>query len=121
MKCFSLLLGARNTPAAQARFAREDEELLRGVTFRHFPDGFTMLNAEGGWFDPRRGEFVEEESRQIIVCAPSRRPLRAWLEELAAAMKQAELIVVEMGRATTFRVRPAARRGGGRRARVLRR
>ncbi len=121
MKCFSLLLGARNTPASQAKFAREDEELLREVTTKHFPDGFTVLNAEGGWFDPRRGRFVEEESRQIIVCAPSRRPLRAWLEELAAAMRQAELIVVEMGRATTYRVRLETRRGGGRRARVQRR
>lgn len=121
MKCFSLLLGARNTPASLARFAREDEELLRGITIKHFPDGFTVLNADGGWFDPRRGAFVEEESRQIIVCAPSRRPLQAWLEELAAALKQAELIVVEMGRATTYRVRREPRRGGGRRARAVRR
>jgi hypothetical protein len=121
MKCFSLLLGARNTPASQARFTLADEELLRAITFRHFPDGFTVLNADGGWFDPRQRKFVEEESRQIIVCAPSRRPLRAWLDELAAALKQSELIVVEMGRSTTHRVslkKGPAGRGGGRRARA---
>ena len=121
MRCFSLLLGARNTPSAEARFQPGDEELLREITARHFPDGFTVLNAQGGWFDPQQRAFIEEESRQIIVCAPSRRPLRAWLEELALALHQRKLIVVEHGRAAefTFRPRPTETpgRGGGRRIR----
>ncbi|HYP16670.1 MAG TPA: DUF3574 domain-containing protein [Opitutus sp.] len=118
MKCFSLLLGARNTPAAAARFAPADEELVRSITFRHFPDGFTMLRAEGGWFDPAQGAFVEEESRQVIVCAPSRRPLRPWLEELAVAMKQDELIVVDHGQSVKFRAKLRQAAGSGRRRRA---
>lgn len=121
MKCFSLLIGARNTPAAGAKFSAGDEELMRSITARHFPDGFTILNADGAWFDPLKRAFVEEESRQIIVCAPSRRPLQAWFEELAGALNQTELLVVELGRAATLRFRRRAveqpSRGGGRRVR----
>ena len=102
MKCYSLLLGARNTPAATARFSKEDEDRLRSVTFRHFPDGFTILNADGGWFDPLKKTFVKEESRQILICTSQPRKLAAWCEDLRKALKQDELLVVELGRASTF-------------------
>ena len=102
LKCFSLLLGARNTPGGK-QFTRPDIDRIHAITFRHFPDGFTILNADGGWFDPRRGRFVEEPSRQILVCAPSVRALRPWCDELAQALKQRELLVVELGPASTFR------------------
>lgn len=75
LKCFSLLLGARNTPGAGKRFSAADEERIREITFRHFPDGFTILNADGGWFDPIRRRFVEEESRQILVSLPAGAPI----------------------------------------------
>lgn len=105
MKCYSLLLGARNTPAAGKRFSAADEARVRDITFRHFPDGFTVLNADGGWFDPTRKKFVEEDSRQVLVCAADRRQLRAWCHELADALKQKELLIVELGPATTYRFR----------------
>lgn len=110
LKCYSLLLGARNTPAAGKQFTAGDEARIREITFRHFADGFTVLNADGGWFDPARG-FVEEESRQILVCATSVTALRRWCEELAAVLKQKELLVVELGAASVFkrsrrRIRP---------------
>lgn len=102
MKCFSLILGARNTPSAGPHFTPADEELIRALTFRHFPDGFTILNADGGWFDPLRKAFVAEESRQILVCAKNRSALRAWCDDLARALQQKELLVVELGPAETF-------------------
>ena len=104
LKCFSLVIGARNTPAAGRNFARVDEERVREITFRHFPDGFTVLNADGGWYDPQRG-FIEEDSRQLLVCAPSLAALRPWCNELAHALKQKELLVVELGPASTFKPR----------------
>jgi hypothetical protein len=104
LKCFSLLLGARNTPGGK-RFTRVDNERIHAITFRHFPDGFSILNADGGWFDPTRKHFVEEPSRQILVCASSVRALRPWCDELAGALKQTELLVVELGTAFTFRAR----------------
>jgi hypothetical protein len=108
LKCFSLLLGARNTPGAGRNFAPDDEQRIREITFRHFPEGFTVLNADGGWFDPAKG-FIAEDSRQFLVCAPSLRALRPWCDELAAALKQKELLVVELGPASTFRARGAHR------------
>ena len=105
LKCYSLLLGARNTPARGKQFSPEDEERIRSITFQHFPDGFTILNADGGWFDPNEKRFVEEESRQILVCAPSLRSLQPWCDELARALEQTELLVVAMGPAASFRLR----------------
>lgn len=105
MKCFSLILGARNTPAAGRRFLKKDEALIRSLTARHFPDGFTILDADGGWFDPARKSFVEEASRQILVCAGGRAPVRAWCADLAHALGQKQLLVVELGTARTFRYR----------------
>lgn len=98
LRCYSLLLGARNTPSAGRRFRAKDEEEIRRITFRHFPAGFTILNADGGWYDPQRG-FVAEDSRQILVCAPSLAATRAWTRELAAALAQKALLLVELGRA----------------------
>ena len=106
LKCFSLILGARNTPGAGKRFSRADEEQIRAITFRYFPEGFTILNADGGWFDPQLG-FIEEESRQILVCAPSLSALRGWCDELARALQQKELLVVEVGQASAFKPRRA--------------
>lgn len=103
LKCFSLLLGARNTPGAGKRFSAADEEQIRAITFRHFPDGFTILNADGGWFDPARQRFVDEESRQILVLARRRADLKDWCRELGTALNQQELLVVEIGPATAFR------------------
>jgi hypothetical protein len=108
-KCFSLMLGARNTPAAGQRFAPADDERIRSLTFRHFPDGFTILNASGGWFDPAQKRFVEEDSRQIMVCAPGTRSLRRWLDELARALNQKELLVIELGPVATFTSKPPGR------------
>lgn len=105
MKCFSLILGARNTPAAGRKFSREDDALIRELTGRHFPDGFTILNADGGWFDPGRKVFVEEEARQILICTSDRQALRTWCKALARALRQKELLVVELGVARTFRYR----------------
>jgi hypothetical protein len=104
LKCFSLLLGARNTPSAGQHFSRADEEQIREITFRHFPDGFTILNADGGWFDPKLG-FIEEDSRQILVCAPSHAALKNWCDDLAGALRQKELLVVELGPASAFKAR----------------
>lgn len=104
MKCFSLLLGARHTGTHGPRFKASDDRRIREITRNHFPEGFTILAARGGWFDPDAARFVEEESRQILVCAPAVR-LVAWCRDLAQAFKQGELLVVELGTARRFRMK----------------
>lgn len=110
MNCFSLMLGARHTAARGSRFRAADDRRIREITQRHFPNGFTVLKAAGAWFDPTAHRFVEEESRQILVCAPARR-LAPWCQELARELRQEELLVVELGRARRFKTgtRPAKR------------
>jgi hypothetical protein len=104
MKCFSLTLGSRNARKAGRRFSAADDRLVRTVTEAHFPDGFTIVEADGGWFDPKRRKFVKEESRQILVCAPSAARLRPWCRELGRALGQKALLVVEVGPAVTYRI-----------------
>lgn len=111
MKCFSLILGARHLASAGPRFRAADEAHIRRITRRHFPDGFTILEASGGWYDPAQKRFVAEESRQILVCTIDRRRLTPWCEELARALGQQELLVVELGAAIRFRLRQKRRRG----------
>jgi hypothetical protein len=101
MRCYSLLLGARN---ARRTFSRNDDARVRAITLRHFPTGFTILNSAGAGYDPARRRFIMEQSRQILVCSSSVRRLRRWARELAAALNQHELLVVELGRG--FIVRP---------------
>ena len=96
MKCYSLSIGSENT-GGRRRFTRAAETLIRTITERHFPDGFTILEASGGWFDPRRGRFLREESRQVIVSAGHPRRLNRWCAELARALRQKELLVIELG------------------------
>src|SRR5690349_10886808 len=106
MKCYSLLLGSRNTAGKGPRFLPRDDLLVRRITQRHFPTGFTILHARGGWFDATRGRFIREESRQILVCAKHRRLLAPWCRELGHALGQKELIVIRHGHPITFRIRP---------------
>lgn len=106
MRCYSLLLGARHTSARGPRFRAADDRRIREITRGHFPDGFTILKASGGWFDPGSKRFVAEESRQILVCAPRQR-LAPWCRELARAFRQKELLVVELGPARMVRRGPA--------------
>lgn len=105
MKCYSVMLGANRVRSERRTFSREDEALIRELTARHFPEGYTILNAEGGWFDPSRGRFIKEASRQILICTADRRRVRRWGHELGAALRQKELLIVQLGSATTLKVR----------------
>jgi hypothetical protein len=104
MKCYSVMLGAGRLRSGARTFSRSDEALIREITTRHFPKGFTILNAEGGWFDPSRAKFIKEASRQILICTGKARRVQRWGRELGAALRQKELLVVELGAATTLSV-----------------
>jgi hypothetical protein len=68
------------------------------------------LNADGGWFDPVKKRFIKEQSRQILVCTSQPGKLAAWCDELCTALKQEELLVIELGRASTFSAKTSAAR-----------
>ena len=104
MQWYALTLGARNTPAARRQFSRADDALIRRITQKHFPDGFTILEARGGWWDSGRNRFVREESRQIQVSAKTPAAVRRWAGELGRALGQSELIVLKLGPALPLRL-----------------
>jgi hypothetical protein len=119
MNCISLLLGARNTPAAMRRFSASDDAKILAITARHFPAGFTVLHASGGWYDPERHTFVNEESRQIILGGVSPRALKAWTTELGRALRQDELLILRMGTVEKIRIKgPEPKRAAPRSKRV---
>ena len=99
MKTYSLLIGARD---GQRRFAKRDDALIQEITLRVFRVGFTILSAEGAWYDPAARKFVKQEARQVMVCTSSATKIRSWCQALKKALGQKELIVITLGKATRF-------------------
>jgi hypothetical protein len=104
MKSYSLLIGSNN---ARGRFFNRDEKLLQQITARYFPEGFTILVANGSWYDSGTGSFHKEEARQVLICTRRARKLHAWCVELGRALRQKELLLIEVGSAHRFRLRDA--------------
>lgn len=102
MKCYSLSIGSETT-GGRRRFTRAADRLVQAITQQHFPDGFTIVEAAGGWFDPQRGRFLREESRQVIVSADRVTRLHPWCAQLAEVLHQKELLVIELGPRLRFR------------------
>jgi hypothetical protein len=101
MKSYSLTLGAPK--GSGSRWRLRDEQAVQQITKKHFPDGFTILEANGGWYDPARNRFITESSRQVLVCTDDQKKLKPWCRDLAAALRQKELLLIEVGPARTFR------------------
>ena len=100
MRCYSLLLGARNPRRV---FTAKDDQLVRSLTRDHFPAGFTIVNGTGTGYDSAKRRFVTEQSRQILVTAASVRPVRTLAKALADALHQYELLLIELGRAQSVK------------------
>jgi hypothetical protein len=98
-RLWSLLLGARRLRPGVRRFSRADDALLQKITTEHFPGGYTILEAAGGWFDPKHRRFIREESRQILVNSDSRSAIQHWARALGRAFSQQELLVCQFGQA----------------------
>jgi hypothetical protein len=110
MQCWSLLIGARSLRTNARRFSRADDRLLQEITTRHFPAGFTILHATGGWFDSTRHRFIHEESRQVLIAGATRARVRRWGLELGRALAQEELVVIRLGTAFRLQVGKRSRR-----------
>lgn len=100
---WSVFIGARRVRKGRS-FLRTDDKLLQIITARFFPNGYTILEARGGWFDPHRRRFLREDSRQIIVTSNSSGAVRAWARTLGAALRQKELLLVQLGTARILKI-----------------
>ena len=101
MNCYSLFVGCR---PGKKRFLPADDRALRSITARYFPNGLTILTANGEWYDKEKRRFKKEEARQILICASDRKKIPAWCNELGRALRQKELLVVALGTAKSFTV-----------------
>ncbi len=115
IKAYSICIGARHTRGGGKRFHPADQRLIEAITQKHFPAGFTITNAKGGWFDAALGKLVKEESRQIIVGGGEGRKIARWCRDLAIALNQREIVAVKLGTMSVYRISPAARSAAGRR------
>lgn len=110
MECWSLMIGARAVGLKGGRITRHDDELIQRITQKHFPQGFTILEAKGGWFDTAEKRFVREESRQILVSANGPSSVRNWGRELGRALQQKELVLVRLGQPLRLKITAARRK-----------
>lgn len=76
VRCWSLLIGSQRL-RTRSSFSRADERLIQRITAEHFPEGYTILAARGGWYDPARRRFIREATRQVLVTAASLAQARA--------------------------------------------
>lgn len=97
-RMWSLLIGARHVRPGLRRFSRADDRLLQRMTAQHFPRGYTILEARGGWYDPDARRFVREDSRQVLVTSDSAQTVARWASALGVALRQKEMLVLSFGR-----------------------
>ena len=64
------------------------QAFVDGVMTPNFPDGFTVLDAQGQWRNPRTGETVREPTKLVIIGVPRDAPLRARIDAVTSAYKQ---------------------------------
>ena len=102
--CWSILIGARRI-GSRSTFSRTDDRRLQAITAKHFPAGYTVLEASGGWYDSSIRKFVREDSRQVLVTSASIRAVEQWARALGTAFRQKELLLVKLGGIRRIRVR----------------
>ncbi len=98
MKTYSLLVGSRAL-SGNAKFQSHQDKLLQDTTREHFPGGFTILRARGGWWNSTTKRFETEESREVRVVTSRYQAVARWARAIGAVLGQREVILTESGRA----------------------
>jgi hypothetical protein len=99
--CYAVLLGSRNGRGFSAR----DDRKLQSITRNYFPEGFTIIETKGGWWNPEANTFVRETSRQIQVCSEKRKAVQTWARMLGRELNQKEILLLKVGSARRIRIR----------------
>jgi hypothetical protein len=66
----------------------EWEAFAAGEITPRFPDGFTILDAQGQWRNPTSGKVTREASKLVRVIAPGGGNLSARVEAISLAYRQ---------------------------------
>lgn len=86
MLAVRLFLG-QSLPGGGQVSPRDWRRFLAETVTPRFPDGFTVLAAEGQWRDPRSGRIIREPSRVLLVAAEDDAATRAKVAEIAGAWR----------------------------------
>jgi hypothetical protein len=84
MTVYELFFGRSVAGRAPVSDAEWDAFLAEVVTAR-FPDGFTVLDGQGQWRNPRTGEIVRDPTKVLLVAAPPGVATRAAIEAVRQA------------------------------------
>lgn len=101
-RLYSVIVGARN---GRASISLRDEREIQRITLQHFPSGCSILEVSGMWADPSKGTFRREKARQIMITTGEPQKLDRWARQLGRFMAQKELLMVEVGKAKSVRIR----------------
>ena len=66
----------------------EWSEFAAKVIAENFPDGFTVTDGEGAWFDPKAKSMVHEDTKIVLVAAKQSPGLAAKLTHVMDAYKR---------------------------------
>src|SRR5215216_4138391 len=100
-ECYAVLIGSRRGRG----FSKRDERELQTITRKYFPEGFTIIETQGGWWNAETATFVRETSRQIQVCSQKRKRVNTWAQALGRKLDQKEILLVKVGSARRIRIR----------------
>ena len=64
------------------------QAFVDGVMTPNFPDGFTVLDAQGQWRNPQTAEIAREPTKLVIIGVPRDAPLRARIDTVTSTYKQ---------------------------------
>lgn len=84
----SLTFGRRKPDGREVTFAQW-EGFVRSEVVPRFPEGFSVIDVEGGWYDAKSGRTIEERSKRLSVVldvSPDNVDLQPW-RDLAARYK----------------------------------
>lgn len=67
---------------------QEWEDFAATVVTPRFPEGFTVLDGQGQWRDPRSGRILREGTKILILGAPGTPATLRGLEEVSAEWRR---------------------------------
>jgi len=67
--------------------AKAWDEFLASVVTPRFPDGLTVYDAYGQWWNPQTRSIAKEESKVIVIVVADSQSARARISEVSDAYK----------------------------------
>ena len=82
------LFFGRDIPGRAPLTEAEWKGFARRTIAAAFPDGFTVIDAEGGWRDPQSGRLIREPTKLLIVAAPPGKKLASRVDQVIRAYRR---------------------------------